>query len=905
MALVEAYPARYLPVDPTELDPVNAMYDAVSYFLASSLSENGVVQVYNDIQTYTGWSIRYAMVDSRLIPFSGSNTGIFYAPADLTDRIIGSGGAPTSYYTLSVLGSDGNTYALNALPAGVSAVQYNINYEPAFYNSMIYRIFFGYSGAEVGSSGIPGLSGNAASDPIEPGWMLEHFQVVYKTAYYCPYATSTGHPNCFTAMNLPQADANAKQFNGTVDSSANSYFSGGESMLEYYPGQPMVGTITTPNGQPVPGARVTVYDSWNIPHMTTITSANGAYSLILPPGNDTVNVTMGNLDALTQAGTSSLLSIPVSVPNTLGLSSSAPTLVRPIVLQPAKVQGFVYWNNANNSTYLPPTDTVVPGATVTLWGDGLTTRSVTTDASGTFVLSDVAPAVYNVSVDYSGSNFTEAQAYATPGGTLNETQALTASSIVGNVLLPSGAPATGALVTVSTAAQGVVGTTYSNGTGGFTVGGLGVGNYTVQAALAPLSSGSAPATVDIVKAGAKFLQNLSLVQQFTVDLTVVVNGNPGAGIPVRFTPITSLAPPSHPGNASAPGGIQTPTSPAQENSSVFISNSAGLVSATLPVGNYSIYALGYSGTTLYAGFEDAYLPGTAPVYTVAPLFLAPASSLSGHLLGASVNNVQVPTEVLVYNAAGNVVSAFANTTGTWGFELPNGEYSVLAVQGLTTTASSLTAGLAQVSLEGAASLDLTMTPAIAVAARVGAPICCAAGTIYPAASAEAKLELSPSGATVTVFSDANGNVSFVVPSVVSAGGSVLPIGHGPGLPLVSRVRSLPGRAAADRLDPVVAVGRSGQRDDIGSAVGQFDHAELHGQEPDGPDGPGDGLGLVLALAPPGHLLGVGVGSRADVRPPPRRASSRRSSGPAPAASTSPSRSSGRSAPPASWSSPTA
>jgi dolichyl-phosphooligosaccharide-protein glycotransferase len=773
VALVEAYPNRYLAVDPTELDPVNAMYDAVSYFLASSLSENGVAQVYNDIQTYTGWSIRYAMVDSRLIPFSGSNTGIFYAPADLTDRIIGSGGAPTSYYTLSVLGSDGNTYSISDLPAGVSAVQYNINYEPAFYNSMIYRTYFGYSGAQIGSDGIPGLSGSISSDPIEPGWMLQHFQVVYKTAYYCPYASSTGHPNCFTAMNLPQANALAKQFNGTVDSSANSYFSGGEAMLEYYPGEPMVGTVTLPNGAPVSGARVTVYDSWNIPHMTTLTSSDGSYSVILPPGNDTVNVTMGTVDGLTQAGATNLLSIQVPVPATLGLSATAPTLIRPIVLKPGTVQGFVYWNNDNNSSYIPHTDSLLSGGTLTIWGSGLTTRTITTDASGSFVLSNVAPGVYNVSIGYLGGNFSQPQLYVGAGATVNETQGLTAASIVGTVRLPGGAPATGATVTVSTLTHGVVGSAFSNGTGYFTIGGLGVGNYTVQASLSSQSVGSPVATVDVVTPGDKFLQNLTMDRQFTLDLTVVVNGNPGASIPVRFTPITILAPPAPPanGSAGAPGGVTTPTSPGQANSSVFYSNANGLVSATLPVGNYSIYGLGYSGTTLYAGFEDAYLPGTATIESVAPLFLSPASSLGGRLVGASVNNVQVPTEVLVYNAQGSVVSAFANTTGTWGFELPIGTYSVLAVQGLTTTQSTLSSALASVALSGSATLDLTLVPSVSVDARIGSPVCCTAGAVFPAASAEAQLTLDPLGATITAVSDANGNVSFVVPTSAPPGSS--------------------------------------------------------------------------------------------------------------------------------------
>ncbi|EQD80415.1 Oligosaccharyl transferase STT3 subunit family, partial [mine drainage metagenome] len=139
------------------------------------------------VQAFTGWTIRYAMTDMRLFPFSGTDTGIFYAPADLVGRVVNSVGVPTTFFNVTVLGTDGNTYPLGHLPANVGAVQYNINYFAPFYHTMIYRTYIGYNGTDVGlSGGIPGLSGAAASYPIEPGWMMQHFQVVYQTAYYSP-----------------------------------------------------------------------------------------------------------------------------------------------------------------------------------------------------------------------------------------------------------------------------------------------------------------------------------------------------------------------------------------------------------------------------------------------------------------------------------------------------------------------------------------------------------------------------------------------------------------------------------------------------------------------------------------------------------------------------------------------
>ncbi|MCI4354704.1 MAG: carboxypeptidase-like regulatory domain-containing protein, partial [Thermoplasmata archaeon] len=727
------------------------------------------------------------MVDSRLFPFSGSNTGIFYAPADLTDRVIGAGGAPTSYYTLTATGSDGQVYQIGQLPAGVTALQYNINYLPAFYNTMIYRVFIGYSGADIGSSGIPGISGSVSGDPLEPGWMMQHFRVVYRTAYYCPFASPTGHPGCFSAMNLPDANALAKANNGTSDGSSNSYFGGGEAMLQYYPGQPMTGTVTLPNGAPVSQARVTVYDEWNIPHMTTLTSTDGAYSVILPPGNDTVNVTVGTMDGRTQAGTTMLLSMKVPVPNTMGLSLSAPTLVRPIVLKPATVQGFVYWNTANNSSYIPRADSLVPGATLHLWGPHLTSRSVTTDASGAFVLSNVAPGVYNCSVTYLTGNFSAPQVYANAGATVNETRGLTAAGIVGLVFLPSGLPAPGATVTASTSANGVVASTTTNSSGGFSIANLGTGNYSVRATLSDLSYASPPRSVDVLRPGLKYGSNLTLGPVFTLDLSVVANGNPASNIPVRFTPITALAQPprvASNGTSGPPGGGLGPnpssSSPGVANSSVFFSDANGFVSATLPVGNYSVYALGYAGSTMYAGFEDAYLPPGTRAQTLAPLFLAPAQSLGGLLLGATTSSVQIPIEIFVYNDRGDVVTAFVNATGTWGVELPDGTYSVVAVQGLTTNTASLTTAWARATVLGDTKLTLSLVPAVALNALVGYPICCTSGAIYPAASAVTKVTLEPLGATVAAVSSSNGNVSVIVPAALGTGSSFCLAAAAPG-----------------------------------------------------------------------------------------------------------------------------
>ena len=60
-------------------------------------------------------------------------------------------------------------------------------------------------------------------------------------------------------------------------------------------------------------------------------------------------------------------------------------------IKPATVSGFVYWNTANNSTFVRATDPVLSGAVATLYGPRLINLSATTDASGAFQILERSP----------------------------------------------------------------------------------------------------------------------------------------------------------------------------------------------------------------------------------------------------------------------------------------------------------------------------------------------------------------------------------------------------------------------------------------------------------------------------------------------------------------------------------
>ncbi len=761
-SLVVSNPELYLPVNPRTLTDANAMYIAMEYFLATSLPLSGVAKVYNDLQAYTGWSIGYALADSRLFPFSGTDTGIYYAPVDLTGHVVDPAGVPTTFFNVTVTGSNGNTYPLGDVPSNVAAVNYNINYFAPFYNSMIYHTYIGYNGTDAGlGPGIPGLEGTTQvlSAPLMPAWMLQHFEVVYRTAYYCPRPNATSGAACFSAENLPTAVSNAKTDHGTADTTAGAYFSGGETFLEYYPGQTLLGTLTLPNGRPVPGVQVTVDDGWGIPHMTTHTAADGSFSLVLPPGNDTLNFTTGSENGLMQQGNNLLSTVHFAVPNSLGLSLDAPPRVETFALDPATVQGFVYWNSNNSTAYEPSSDPLVPGAQVVLWGANGTARlTAITDASGAFDLTNVPPGSYDYSVVYGGHNYTQASIYAAPGSVANATAALSPGYLRGTVLDPDGTPVAGSTVTLSNA-TGTVAQTLTNASGGYVLASAGPGNFTLTAT-GPVPGYRSPgALVRIPTPGRSVATNLTIEPMQTVTLSLTAAGAPAGGIAVRFTPIAAYGnASSHPleaiGNTTADGTVVT-------------SSAAGTVSATLPAGSYSVYALGYVGSSAYAGVMDLTV-GAFPPSAPATLALGGAVPLNGTVVGGSADGAE--TAVIVYSTGGGEAETWVYGAGAFSMLLPAGSYSILTLTGTSSdVASSVATGLTTVSLS-ATSAPVRIVPGSTAVGHFEVGSVTGKGTLFPASGATVTVSAPAVGAAIPVTGGTDGVVTVLAPTTVPGGG---------------------------------------------------------------------------------------------------------------------------------------
>ncbi|MCI4344397.1 MAG: carboxypeptidase-like regulatory domain-containing protein, partial [Thermoplasmata archaeon] len=386
-----------------------------------------------------------------------------------------------------------------------------------------------------------------------------------------------------------------------------------------------------------------------------------------------------------------------------------------------------------------------------------------------------------------GHNYTQPQEIV-PSDTANNTKVgLSPSSIAGTVRLADGFGVPAAIVTLRTSA-GVVASTLTGTTGNFSIKNLASGNYSVSAT-APAQGLGAPAVAVALGAGtARTKLNLTLVPEQTLILTVLANGNPVANFPVRFTPILPppevfTTPPS-PGGGGGPGGTggaggtgatgptsRTTQSLATTNSTVFLSDSGGFIRAVLPAGNYSLYGYGLLGSTWYAGLSSAYVGAAGSLVTLAPLAVGPAVPLGGTvtLPTGPITSLTSAAVITVYDAHGDQVSTFSNTSGRWSLPLPTGRYSLAALQGAIGGSAGFSAALQSVVLLYPTELPLTLVPGAAIHLAVGSPTFSGVGALAPAASAVVTVALEPVGATITVLSNSTGNVTVVVPGSVAAG----------------------------------------------------------------------------------------------------------------------------------------
>ncbi len=305
----------------SDISNQNAYFALVSGQLSNYFSTNRIVDAYQNIAQITGFYIKYIGVTTygaSLMPFSGNNTGIFYAPAYLTDHLSYNYQGeivPYNYYNIYA-STTNQTYPLNKLPVGEIPTGYHIQYKPAFYNTSIYRFLIGYPPSVVHQSGgLPGVSYGQNNMTLEPAWNMSHFIVEYYPVLYNPYKNFQQHPRAWTLISLQKGYQYQQENKGTVllFPPPNQIINIASPIVAYYPGATVTGRVTTASGVPVQGAYATIYDQYGVPHQYTKTNAQGYYNLTGLPGNDTVIISMQKFSQFFLTGNKILGTFKVNV----------------------------------------------------------------------------------------------------------------------------------------------------------------------------------------------------------------------------------------------------------------------------------------------------------------------------------------------------------------------------------------------------------------------------------------------------------------------------------------------------------------------------------------------------------------------------------------------------------------
>ncbi|MCK4757950.1 MAG: carboxypeptidase regulatory-like domain-containing protein, partial [Thermoplasmata archaeon] len=461
-----ANPDVYGPRDDI-IQPANGRYLAIRGEITQKLTLEEIVSLYNDVRAMTGDSIRYFAIDSRLFPFSAQNTGIFYAPAKLSDHRITSGdegNQPFDFWQIKAVGEYGGEYDIGDIPPDVQLDRnnpYKLEYQEMFYNSMLYRAFIGYSGEDIGQSnedgGIPAISESMTQTPIMPAWNMTHFKLVHRTAYWNPYGMEDikNHTDAWRAMSFWDAYDNQINDIGISDLSDRSSLYQGVMMLKYYDGAIVSGQLTLEDGTPIVGAHMTVHDDFDIPHQKVQTDENGEYSLIVPFGDIKITASYGEPNPLTMMGTEMNIS-HMFIEDYQAMREKVDwdgdgiydyLINHDVVIPPASVEGLVYWDTEEDGIYSEPDDSLIEGAEVTVTSKVLDfTVTVYSDEDGVCLIEGFVPGDAIVNIAVAGRQLKFFNQTFTPEQNGDASWALEPTSLLGSVLGAGGEPVEGATV---------------------------------------------------------------------------------------------------------------------------------------------------------------------------------------------------------------------------------------------------------------------------------------------------------------------------------------------------------------------------------------------------------------------------------------------------------------------------
>ncbi|MGQ9587445.1 MAG: STT3 domain-containing protein [Thermoplasmata archaeon] len=709
-----------------------------------------LVSFYSDLCDVTGWNIRYFNVDSRMFPRSGRDTGIFYAPAKLSDRRVARGSTPIDFYEIKAVDDRGIEHSFEDVTPDMTIVDYSIEYKDMFFDSMLYRAMAGYSGSDIGlaNDGVPGLSGSVQKYMPMPGWNMTHFRMVYRTAYFNPYPLEelAHHRNDWRAVSLEEAKDLAKKIDageiqGYVDDSPQSYYGQGAVFLEYYEGAFVNGTLTTEQGYPVSGVRVTVSDEYGIPHQTTFTDAQGKYSLLAPFGNVTLTFSTGAVgNNPTLQGSNTIARIGFNVTDDQAMRKPYDAdgdgildyiITKDFVMKGTQFTADIFWDVDDDGNYTSGTDELIAN-TVVYANEVNSGQTFVLNATDGTIDTLLPPGQYNMSARVAGANILMFEKLnITAGAKSAQALPLSPASLRGNLAWPNGTPAADVELVLFDMQANYPRSAVTTSDGNFSFDRLLASKYL----LASNETGTVIFNYQVsISQGADVQKNVTIYPGSTVRYRIVKDGS---AVPFASFMISNVYDPSV--------------------SFASLVDQFGRLWFQVPVGTWTLYATSFDGTAHYAGVTTLEIESTDEVS--GSLVLQPAVEVSGTLRNPK-GFTQAGEYVTFESADGGRVSAKTNDAGQFNLVLPEGTYKVT---GENVAAKGIYSGLVTVQGRSAAFL-FRMVSAVKVSGTVWTE-----KDVQGALSAEDLGRLAHmkytdmDGRTFTFMAAANGTFSAVFP----------------------------------------------------------------------------------------------------------------------------------------------
>ncbi len=508
-------PVKYMPRSPP-ISELNSFYILVSALISERVTPADRIWWIRDIKQETGLEMRYFAVDVRMMPFSASQTGIFYAPIILADY------DKNDFVQIMCTLSTGRTIPCDDMTAREyrTLQSTQIQYKQHFYDSMFTRAYLGYTSHDLSGgafNGFPGIRASctqgqeqsclAGQAPMQ-GFNMSHWRLVQRSVYFNTNATDlANHSKDWKIITDQEADRYEGNTNVTVD---RQFLGLGENTgtgvfyLKYYAGAWVNGTIVTPDGAPVANARVTVYDdvklanpSWpGVPHGYTFSDSAGRFSALVPFGNATLIASVGGSPdpfQLREQVEIGRIRVPVSDNQAMRLDEDLDgdgvkdyNIARDILALPGALGGRAYFDKGGAGAYTPGVDEVLSGAVLRVNSTASNTTYLAYGAAdGLYHMTGMAPGMYNVTASWQGHTW---QALTNVRVNGNHTTAndisLQPGSVSGNATDEFGRARANATLGLQDNATGAVTTNLTASSGTFLFANLLPGNYTLRSTLA-------------------------------------------------------------------------------------------------------------------------------------------------------------------------------------------------------------------------------------------------------------------------------------------------------------------------------------------------------------------------------------------------------------------------------------